>query len=129
MRALVIDDSRSMRAIITRVLSGLGATDIVTTENGRTALEVLETGPVPDLALVDWHMPVMSGYEVVCEVRRNPRWRSMTLVMLTTENEHGQIVKALAAGATDYLIKPFTPEALVEKLSLLGLNPLTGAFS
>ena len=124
MKALVVDDSRSMRSIVSRILGGLGVSDIVQAENGQMAVEVLESGPLPDIALVDWHMPVMDGYEFVCTVRRRPEWRSMTIMMVTTESEHGQIVKALAAGATEYLIKPFTPDALVDKLSLLGLNPL-----
>jgi two-component system chemotaxis response regulator CheY len=57
-------------------------------------------------------------------VRANPAWRGVTLMMVTTESEHGQIVRALAAGAHEYLIKPFTPDALKEKLDLLGLIPV-----
>jgi len=100
----------------------------VQAENGQDAIDVLQTeGALPDIALVDWHMPVMNGYEFVCAARQRADWRCMTIMMVTTENEHGQIVKALAAGATEYLIKPFTPDALVDKLSLLGLNPMLGA--
>ena len=123
MKALVVDDSRSMRTIVSRILTGLGIDDIVQAENGQEAIGVLESGPLPDIALVDWHMPVMNGYDFVCAARKRADWRPMTIMMVTTENEHGQIVKALAAGATEYLIKPFTPDALVDKLSLLGLNP------
>jgi two-component system chemotaxis response regulator CheY len=129
MKALVADHSRSARTAVSRILLGLGIAGIIEAENGVEALSVLRSGEIPQLALVDWHMPVMAGYEFVRAVRRNPEWRSMTILMTTTENEHGQIVKALAAGATDYLIKPFTPDALVEKLSLVGLNPLSGALS
>ncbi|HWE53987.1 MAG TPA: response regulator [Acidimicrobiales bacterium] len=129
MKALVVDDSRSMRTIVSRILRGVGVEEIVQAENGQEAIQVLETGGIPDIALVDWHMPIMNGYEFVCAARKVPEWRPMTIMMVTTENEHGQIVKALAAGATEYLIKPFTPDALVDKLSLLGLNPLTGALS
>ena len=127
MKALVVDDSRSMRTIVSRILEGLGVDDIVLAENGQAAIDVLQDGDLPDIALVDWHMPVMNGYEFVCEARRRAEWRQMTIMMVTTENEHGQIVKALAAGAREYLIKPFTPDALVDKLSLLGLNPMAGA--
>ena len=127
MKALVVDDSSSMRTIVSRILEGLGVDDIVLAENGQVAIDVLQEGDIPDIALVDWHMPVMNGYEFVCEARRRPEWRQMTIMMVTTENEHGQIVKALAAGAREYLIKPFTPDALVDKLSLLGLNPMAGA--
>lgn len=113
-----------MRTIVSRILDGLGLEHIVEADNGLDALALLEEGPLPHLALVDWHMPVLNGYEFVCSVRTRPEWRSMAIMMMTTQNEHGEIVKALAAGATDYLIKPFTADALVDKLSLLGLNPM-----
>lgn len=126
MKALVVDDSGSMRTIVSRILDGLGVTDIVEADNGLEAIAVLEAGALPDIALVDWHMPVMNGYEFVCSARTRAEWRPMTIMMMTTQNEHGEIVKALAAGATEYLIKPFTADALVDKLSLLGLNPMAG---
>lgn len=126
MKALVVDDSGSMRTIVSRILEGLGVEDILEADDGLQALAILESAPLPDIALVDWHMPVMNGYEFVCAARRRPEWRRMTIMMMTTQNEHGEIVKALAAGATEYLIKPFTADALVDKLSLLGLNPLAG---
>ena len=113
-----------MRTIVSRILDGLGVRDIVEADNGLEALAMLESGSRPDIALVDWHMPVMNGYEFVCAARTRPEWRQMTIMMMTTQNEHGEIVKALAAGATEYLIKPFTADALVDKLSLLGLNPM-----
>ena len=68
-------------------------------------------------------MPVMDGLEFVQAVRANREWRDLTLMMVTTESEQGQIVRALAAGAHEYLIKPFTPDALMGKLDLLGLLP------
>jgi two-component system chemotaxis response regulator CheY len=120
MRALVIDDSRTMRRIVVAALHSLGF-DTVEAENGRAALDVLESGVQVDLACIDWNMPVMTGYEFVVEARANRDWRDVTLMMVTTESEHGQIVKALAAGAHEYLIKPFTPDAIRDKLQLLGL--------
>jgi two-component system chemotaxis response regulator CheY len=122
MRALVIDDSKTMRRIVSRVLVGLGY-EVVEAADGQQALDALAAGPLPDLACVDWNMPVMDGLTFVTEVRRNKDWRDITLMMVTTESEHGQIVRALAAGAHEYLIKPFTPDALREKLDLLGLAP------
>ena len=122
MRALVIDDSRTMRRIVSRVLVGLGY-EVVEAADGQQALDALAAGPLPDLACVDWNMPVMDGLTFVTTVRANRDWRDITLMMVTTESEHGQIVRALAAGAHEYLIKPFTPEALREKLDLLGLVP------
>lgn len=120
MKALVIDDSRTMRRIISAVLQTLGF-ETVEAADGRAALDVLESGTEVDLACIDWNMPVMNGLEFVVAVRENRRWRDVTLMMVTTESEHDQIVRALAAGAHEYLIKPFTPDAIRDKLQLLGL--------
>ncbi|NIZ90433.1 response regulator [Kineococcus rubinsiae] len=122
MRALVVDDSRAMRKIIAGALRKLGY-ETVEAADGALALAALQEGPLPDLATVDWNMPVMDGLTFVTQVRANREYRAMTMMMVTTEAEHGQIVRALAAGAHEYLIKPFTPEALEEKLALLGLLP------
>lgn len=120
MRALVIDDSRVMRKIVAGILGPLGF-DTVEAADGRAALDVMEAGTHVDLACVDWNMPVMNGLEFVSAVRENRDWRDVTLMMVTTESEHGQIVRALAAGAHEYVIKPFTPDAIRDKLQLLGL--------
>jgi two-component system chemotaxis response regulator CheY len=123
MRALVIDDSRAMRRIVGRILVDLGY-DVVEAGDGQEALDVLTSGaPLPDLACVDWNMPVMDGLTFVSKVREHREWRSLTLMMVTTESEQSQIVRALAAGAHEYLIKPFTADALRDKLLLLGLVP------
>jgi two-component system chemotaxis response regulator CheY len=122
MRALVVDDSRVMRRIVARTLEDLGFV-VDEAGDGQEALEVLAGGPVPELACVDWNMPVMDGLSFVVAVRASPVWRDVTLMMVTTESEHSQIVRALAAGAHEYLIKPFTPDALQDKLELLGLVP------
>ena len=122
MRAIVIDDSRAMRMILRRTLQGAGF-EVVEAADGQQALDAVHAGPVPDVALIDWNMPVMNGLEFVVAVRANRAWRDMTMMMVTTESEHGQIVRALAAGAHEYLIKPFTPDALRDKLELLGLVP------
>jgi len=120
MHALIIDDSRAMRSILRRIVTDLGF-DTLEAGHGQEALDHLEAGRVPELCLIDWNMPVMDGYTFVTKVRENPDWRDVTLMMVTTESEHGQIVRALAAGAHEYVIKPFTPDAIVDKLELLGL--------
>jgi two-component system chemotaxis response regulator CheY len=126
MLALVVDDSRAMRMVLRRIVSGLGF-DVVEAGNGQEALDVVDAGPIPDIALIDWNMPVMDGLEFVTTVRSRQELRGMTLMMVTTESEHGQIVRALAAGAHEYVIKPFTPDAIAEKLALLGLAPAGSA--
>ncbi|TQS39607.1 response regulator [Cryptosporangium phraense] len=121
--AMVIDDSRAMRLILRRIVTGLNF-DVVEAGNGREAMDRLtELESVPELALIDWNMPEMNGLEFVTAVRADKKFRGMTLMMVTTESEHGQIVRALAAGAHEYVIKPFTPDAIVDKLVMLGLIP------
>ena len=120
MQALVIDDSRAMRSILRRVLVELGF-EVAEAGNGQEALTyVLEQG-APDVALVDWNMPVMDGLQFIVELRSRREYRGVTLMMVTTESEHAQMVRALAAGAHEYLVKPFTPDAIAAKLALLGL--------
>lgn len=125
MKALVIDDSTAMRKIVSTILNNLGF-ETYTAENGQDALDQLDAGLLPELCCIDWNMPVMDGYAFITEVRSRPEFRHITLMMVTTESEHGQIVRALAAGAHEYVIKPFTPDAIRDKLDLLGLIPSGG---
>jgi two-component system chemotaxis response regulator CheY len=128
MLTMVIDDSRAMRLILKRIVAQLGF-DVVEAGNGQEAMDYLTAnvldggGEIPGLALVDWNMPEMNGLEFVTAVRAEPRLRGMTLMMVTTESEQSQIVRALASGAHEYVIKPFTPDAIIDKLALLGLVP------
>lgn len=122
MRALIIDDARVMRRIVATTLRQLGY-ETAEAAHGREALDLLEAGERFDLACVDWNMPVMDGLQLVQAVRARREWRDLTLLMVTTESEQSQIVRALAAGAHEYLIKPFTPDALMGKLDMLGLLP------
>lgn len=124
MYAIVIDDSRAMRTILRRVMTGFGF-EVLEAGNGREALDVLAAAEsVPQIALIDWNMPEMNGLEFVTTVRKQPEYRDMALVMVTTESEHGQIVRALAAGAHEYIIKPFTVDGIGDKLALLGLTAI-----
>ena len=122
MRALVIDDSRAMRRIVSAALEGFGY-ETRQAAHGQEALDVLHEGYLPDLCTIDWNMPVMDGLQFVAAVRSNPAWRGLTLMMVTSESEQSQIVRALAAGAHEYVIKPFTADAIRDKLALLGLLP------
>ncbi len=120
MKALVIDDSRVMRRIVSNILVDVGF-ETIEAENGQVALDQLESNDDVALCCIDWNMPVMTGFEFVVEARKRPKWRNVTLMMVTTEGEQDQIVRALAAGAHEYVIKPFTPEVIVDKLQFLGL--------
>jgi two-component system chemotaxis response regulator CheY len=121
MRALIVDDSKAMRMILGRTLLELGF-DISESGDGRQALDLLNRGEQVNLMLVDWNMPVMNGYELIRAVRANALLTDVRIMMVTTETSLANVEKALAAGANEYLMKPFTKELLVEKLALLGLN-------
>ena len=79
------------------------------------------SGSLPDVILVDWNMPVMDGLTFIKQCRAHEDYRDIALMMVTTESEQSNIVRALAAGAHEYVIKPFTDEVITEKLQLLGL--------
>jgi two-component system chemotaxis response regulator CheY len=118
MRALVIDDSRTVRIIIGALLRELGM-EVVEAGNGREGLEQMDRPPGVDLVLVDWNMPEMNGLEFISAVRARPAFHHVRIMMVTTETEPEQVVRALSAGANEYLMKPFTREILVAKLGLL----------
>lgn len=120
MLALIVDDSKAMRMILGRIMRSLSF-DVLEAEDGQEALKSLESGAMPDVALVDWNMPVMNGLEFINAVRGDDRWRHITLMMVTTEGEKAQILRALAAGAHEYIVKPFTPDVIADKLALLGV--------
>ncbi len=118
-KAIIVDDSRATRSVIRKTLLEEGF-DVFEAGDGKQALEELKkTGPV-DLALVDWNMPVMTGFELINELRANLDFNSMAIMMVTTETESSQVQRALEAGANEYVMKPFTPDVLREKLMLLG---------
>ena len=120
MQALIVDDSRAMRTILGKMITSLGF-EVITATDGKNALEVLGAGARPDLMLVDWNMPEMNGFEFLQSVRSDATYASAKIVMVTTETEIQRVAAALAAGANEYVMKPFTPEVIYEKLCLLGL--------
>jgi len=119
-RALIIDDSKAMRSILARMLRGLEF-EVVEAANGREGLERLQTVGKVDLALVDWNMPEMNGFEFVRAVRAEHMYDGVLLMMVTSETEMENVVRALAAGANEYVMKPFTPEVILDKLRLFGM--------
>jgi len=122
MKALVVDDSRSMRTIISKQLRELGFT-VEEAQSGQEALSKLHAGGPIDIVLLDWNMPEMDGCEVLSLIRSQPRFKTMRVMMVTTESEMSQVAVALEAGANEYLMKPFDRESLLEKLVLLGMDP------
>src|SRR5437588_113288 len=118
---MVADDSRAVRMVISRTLRGFGF-DVAEAANGRDALAVLDAADAAfELILTDWNMPEMDGLELVKEIRNRTRFASTPVIMITTDTEIDQMAIALAAGATEYVMKPFTPETLASKLRIAGL--------
>jgi len=120
-RILIVDDSRTTRLILKRMLAEIGHTEVMEAEHGEEALERLEEGPA-ELALVDWNMPVMSGIELVHAVRDERRYDRMKIMMVTSESSPRQVYEALKAGADEYAMKPITREVIEDKMQLLGLT-------
>jgi len=118
MQALVIDDSRAVRLLVGNILREQGY-DVVEAGHGQDGLDQLRAHPDISLVLVDWNMPVMDGLEFIQAVRKDATWDRLRIVMVTTETESEQVERAMNAGANEYVMKPFTPEVLMAKLTLL----------
>ena len=127
MRALIVDDSRAVRLMLKRMLLDSGFSECDEAGHGIEALARLdESTELPNVMLVDWNMPEMNGLELIRAVRSDPlhpERRDVPIVMVTTESEMSQMVRALAAGASEYVMKPFTKDVILEKLDLLGIRP------
>jgi two-component system chemotaxis response regulator CheY len=119
MRALIVDDSRFVRTILRGMLEKRGI-ECEEASDGQAGMDRLQDGSPFDLALVDWNMPVMGGFEMLQQLR-SEGFASLKVMMVTTEAENDFIMRALDAGADEYMMKPFDGEALTEKLALLGL--------
>ena len=119
MRALIVDDSRFVRGFLRGLLEEKQV-ECEEAGDGQAGLDRLREGAPFDVALVDWNMPVMNGLEMVEQLRAEGFDR-VKVLMVTTEAENDFILRALNAGADEYLMKPFDDEALCEKLAMLGL--------
>jgi two-component system chemotaxis response regulator CheY len=124
MQALVIDDSRAMRAILGRILRNLGF-EVREAEHGLAGLERLREPVKTDLVLVDWNMPVMDGLGFLKAVRLAGDLGDFRIIIVTTETETSRMAEALAEGADEYVMKPFTEEMILRKLETLGLGAPT----
>lgn len=114
MRIFIIDDSKTMRNIQKSVLSTLGHTDIQEAGDGQDALSRVDAFN-PELILVDWNMPVMDGITFVKQYRA--KGGKTPVIMVTTEAEKSRVVEAIKAGVNNYVVKPFTPDSLSQKIS------------
>lgn len=115
MRILVVDDSATMRRIIKNSLSNLGYVDLLEAEDGAVAWDIMNKEEISVL-VTDWNMPNMNGLELVTKVRANSKYAEVPIIMVTTEGGKTEVIKALRAGVNNYIVKPFTPQVLKEKL-------------
>ena len=116
---LIIDDSRVIRKVSRHILESLGFA-VEEAENGREGLDRCETA-MPDVILLDWNMPVMTGIEFISRLRQTPGGDRPKVVFCTTENDVAHIREAISAGADEYVMKPFDHETLQIKLQLVGM--------
>ena len=116
-RVLMADDSKTMRTIIRRSLQAVGVNEATEAGDGSEAIAMFKPGEF-DLVLTDWNMPGQPGIEVARAIRAQDA--KVPIIMITTEADKERVVQAVQAGVTDYLLKPFTPDALREKLAKYG---------
>ncbi len=118
MNVLLVDDSSTMRRIQKTQLENFGVDKIIEAGDGEEAMEKLETSMPIDIILLDWNMPVMDGLTFLKEVRKKSEYSKVKIFMCTSESEKPKVFEALQAGANNYIVKPFSPEALKKKLEL-----------
>jgi two-component system, chemotaxis family, chemotaxis protein CheY len=115
MKVLIIDDFATMRRILKNVLRQVGFTNIIEADDGKTALKELKKEKV-DLILCDWNMPEMPGIDLLRHVRSDDHLKDIPFVMVTAEAQKENILEAVKAGVSNYVVKPFTAETINEKL-------------
>ena len=115
LKFLVVDDFSTMRRIVRNLLKELGFNDVDEAEDGVVALQKLQTGNF-DFVISDWNMPNMTGIELLRAIRANPALKHLPVLMVTAEAKKENIIEAAQAGASGYIVKPFTAATLDEKL-------------
>jgi len=117
-RFLVVDDFTTMRRIVINLLRELGYSTFAEAENGKMGLDLFSRENF-DCVISDWNMPVMDGLQMLKGIRATPKGRSTPVLMVTAEAKRENIIAAAEAGASGYVVKPFTPETLDEKLAAI----------
>ncbi len=123
MKLLVVDDSSTMRRIIKNTLARLGYKDILEGADGLEGWAQMDSNPDIEMLITDWNMPEMNGLELVKKVRADVRFKDTPIIMVTTEGGKSEVITALKAGVNNYIVKPFTPQVLKEKLgAVMGVS-------
>ena len=115
MKVLVVDDFSTMRRIVKNILRQLGFENILEADDGMSALDVLRSQTV-DFIISDWNMPRLSGIELLKAVRTSEEWKDLPFLMVTAEGQKENVIEAVKAKVSNYIVKPFTPETLAEKI-------------
>ena len=115
-KVLIVDDFATMRRILKNILKQLGFKNLVEADDGTTAWDVLE-GQQVDLIISDWNMPKMTGLELLKKVRASDKYAKIPFLMVTAEAQKQNVIEAVQAGGSNYVVKPFTAEAISDKLS------------
>lgn len=115
MKVLVVDDFATMRRIVKNILSQLGYKHIIEADDGTTAMDVLKQEKI-NLIISDWNMPKMTGLELLKNVRANPDLATIPFIMVTAEAQQDNIILAVKAKVSQYIVKPFTADTLGEKI-------------
>ena len=115
-KVLIVDDFATMRRILKNILKQIGFKNLVEADDGTTAWEVLESQEI-DLIISDWNMPKMTGLELLKKVRASDKYKTSPFLMVTAEAQKQNVIEAVQAGVSNYVVKPFTAEAISDKLS------------
>ncbi len=116
MKILAVDDSPTMRRIIVNTLKRAGFDNVAEATDGKDALAKLKTEKF-GFVITDWNMPEMDGLTFVHAMRADPEFKAMPVLMITTRSVKEDIIEAMKAGVNNYIVKPFTPETLAEKIN------------
>lgn len=125
LKFLVVDDSVTMRRIVINSLANLNYLDYVEATDGKDALAKLESNPEINFVITDWNMPEMSGLELVKAIRSDERFSELPVLMVTTRGLKNDIIEALKARVNNYILKPFTPQVLREKIEQILSTTIT----
>ncbi len=117
MKILIVDDSSTMRRIVSNCLDKIGYREVVQAADGVEALEVLDKQKDVGLILADWHMPIMDGFTLLREIKSREGIQNIPFIMITTQTERQSVIDALQTGAANYIVKPFTPDVISEKIA------------
>ena len=116
MNILVVDDFSTMRLIVKNALKQFGYVNIIEADDGTTALEILRSEKI-NFIVSDWNMPQMSGLELLKAVRTSEEWKDLPFLMVTAEGQKEHVIEAVKHRVSNYIVKPFTPETLMEKIN------------